>query len=91
MEDLKQRGNTAFAQGDYLGAVASFSQALNIDPDVIALYSNRSAAYLKLGRVEESLEDAEACISMDAAWPKGQHTSVISITSIGITIITINY
>lgn len=38
---LKDRGNELFRAGDAQGAVALFTQGLDIDPDNHILYSNR--------------------------------------------------
>lgn len=35
------------------------------------LYSNRSAAYLKLNKVTEALRDSNKCIEIDSTWSKG--------------------
>lgn len=35
------------------------------------LFSNRSAAYLKAGKFQESLDDAEKTIQLNSSWPKG--------------------
>lgn len=37
------------------------------------LYSNRSAAYLKLNKLDEALKDGTKCTELDAQWAKG-HT-----------------
>ena len=42
-----------------------------MDDSDSALYSNRSAAYLKMGDNENALKDAEKCISLNADFHKG--------------------
>ncbi|CAI5728262.1 unnamed protein product [Hyaloperonospora brassicae] len=70
----KDRGNRAFSAGLYADAVASFSEALAVDPNspnAHVFYSNRSAAQLKLHKAEDALKDADQCIALKPSWPKG--------------------
>ena len=46
--DLKDKGNEAFQAGRNDEAIKYYSQAIDIDPDNHVLYSNRSAAYMKI-------------------------------------------
>ena len=43
--------------GDYEGAVAAFSQEIDLDPDFKTAYRNRSQALRKLGRMAEANSD----------------------------------
>jgi len=47
-EQYKNQGNEAFKAGRYAEAVTFYGNALGLDPDNHVLYSNRSAAYLKI-------------------------------------------
>jgi stress-induced-phosphoprotein 1 len=57
--ELKDRGNKAFAAKDYDSAIQFFSQAIAIDPKNHVLYSNRSAANAGKKWWNAALEDAE--------------------------------
>ena len=46
--DLKQQGNAAYKSGDFELAVVKFTEAIGADHSNHLLYSNRSAALLKL-------------------------------------------
>jgi len=46
-------------------------EAIGDDPSDPVLFSNRSAAYAKLGQFKDALLDANKCIELDATWPKG--------------------
>jgi molecular chaperone DnaK (HSP70) len=70
-EAAKARGNAAFKAKNYLEAVANFSKAIELDPEEITYYSNRSAAYLKNTEFAEALTDAEKCVELDVKWAKG--------------------
>ena len=49
----------------------SCDQAIKCNPDDETFYSNRSASYLGMGKVNEALKDAEQCILYNGAWEKG--------------------
>ncbi|KAM0684407.1 Hsp90 cochaperone [Mitosporidium daphniae] len=68
---FKQQGNTAFAQGQYEQAIASFSEAIKLDSSNHVLYSNRSAANAALKKFDLALEDAEETIKLQPTWSKG--------------------
>lgn len=77
-EQAKERGNRAFSAGNFADAVSSFSEAIALharEPaapsNVHVYYSNRSAAYLKLGDAPRALADAEQCVTLKPDWPKG--------------------
>lgn len=68
---LKDEGNEAFQSGDVELAISKFTQAIDIDPDNVIFYSNRSAAYMKVDSISKALHDAEKCIELDPKWSKG--------------------
>jgi stress-induced-phosphoprotein 1 len=78
----KAKGSDAWSKGDYQGSITHFTSAieLSISSNVASsnskdflkvLYSNRSAAYLKLNKVTEALKDSNKCIEIDSTWSKG--------------------
>uniref|UniRef100_A0A8C0JXU1 Tetratricopeptide repeat domain 12 n=1 Tax=Canis lupus dingo TaxID=286419 RepID=A0A8C0JXU1_CANLU len=56
---LKDKGNKAFARGDYNAAVLCYSEGLNKVKDMKVLYTNRAQAYLKLGDYQKAIVDCE--------------------------------
>jgi len=69
---LKNEGNDKFKAGEYAAAVEAYTRSLELDPSQHLCYSNRSAAYLKLGgSAPEALRDAEKCVELAPEWPKG--------------------
>jgi len=44
-----EEGNKFFNNGEYLAAIEAYSKSLDLKPEQHLCYSNRSAAYLKLG------------------------------------------
>lgn len=65
-----RRSNQACQQGEYALAVRLYSEALTADPQNCILYSNRSAAYLRLGRYSTALDDAIKARLINPKWPK---------------------
>ena len=52
-------------------AAAAYTKAIKLDQENAVLYSNRSAAFLKLGKVAKAIEDADECIVLKPDWEKG--------------------
>lgn len=65
-----RRSNEACQQGEYALAVRLYSEALTADPQNCILYSNRSAAYLRLGQYSTALDDAIKARLINPKWPK---------------------
>ncbi|KAL6070823.1 putative stress-inducible protein [Balamuthia mandrillaris] len=72
-EELKELGNAAFKDHQYRQAVTHYSSALSYDPQNHVLYSNRSAAYLKLSKFDNAHKDADKCIQLKPDWAKGYY------------------
>ncbi|KAG4107925.1 heat shock protein STI-like protein [Neocallimastix lanati (nom. inval.)] len=70
-DELKAKGNKAFAEKKYEEAIDYFTQAINIDSSNHVFFSNRSASYASLGNFQKALEDAEQTIKLKSDWPKG--------------------
>lgn len=68
---LKEQGNEAFQAGNTQLAISYFTQAIEIDPDNHVIYSNRSAAYMKVDSISKALHDAEKCVELAPNWVKG--------------------
>jgi stress-induced-phosphoprotein 1 len=68
--EAKERGNQKFKSGDFAGAVAEYSEAIQRDP-VCAVYRvNRAAALTKLTDFGRALEDAEKACELDPKYVK---------------------
>ena len=50
-----------------------YTAALEVDPQSAVLLSNRSGALAANGQYDLALADAERCVALQPAWPKG-HT-----------------
>ncbi|KAG4441746.1 hypothetical protein IFR05_002737 [Cadophora sp. M221] len=60
--EYKESGNKCFQAGDYVGAEALYSKAINHDPSNPLLYTNRSMALLKLHLFPRVIEDTRHAI-----------------------------
>jgi stress-induced-phosphoprotein 1 len=71
VDELKSKGNTALQAEKYDEAIQHYTEAIGLDANNHILYSNRSAAYAKVGKYDESLLDADKTISLKSDWSKG--------------------
>ncbi|XP_022368922.1 tetratricopeptide repeat protein 12 isoform X3 [Enhydra lutris kenyoni] len=62
---LKEKGNEAFARGDYEAAIVCYSEGLDKLKDMKVLYTNRAQAYLKLGDYQKAVVDCEWALKCD--------------------------
>ena len=82
-ERAKEDGNKAFAKGDFLLAVEHFTLAINLDPNNHVYHANRSAALLKMCRLEDALEDADRAIKINPLYAKGHFRKGQALAVIG--------
>ncbi|KAG9412297.1 hypothetical protein AC1031_015228 [Aphanomyces cochlioides] len=72
VEEVKRRGNQAFSKGVLEEAEVLYTRGVEVaQTDVHILYSNRSAARLKMGKKELALEDAQAAVAAAPTFAKG--------------------
>lgn len=71
VDELKSKGNAALQSENFDEAIKFYSEAIDLDPSNHILYSNRSAAFAKVGKYTNSLEDAEKTVELKSDWPKG--------------------
>jgi tetratricopeptide (TPR) repeat protein len=80
VEELKSRARGAFAAKNYPVAERLYSKGLQVLPDA-ALYANRSAIRVGLGRHEAALDDAESALKTDPTYVKVQSSTDVLSTS----------
>jgi STIP1 family protein 1 len=64
-EQLKQKGNLHFKNGEYENAVTLYSQAIQQNSNNYLLYTNRANARLKLGLWQEVMDDCLRSINLE--------------------------
>lgn len=79
VEFKKKQGNEAFKASEYQQAAVFYTEALSLDAKQHALYSNRAACFLKLGRYQQAREDAEECIKLAPDFPKGHFRLALAL------------
>uniref|UniRef100_A0A671YBY4 Tetratricopeptide repeat domain 28 n=1 Tax=Sparus aurata TaxID=8175 RepID=A0A671YBY4_SPAAU len=78
-----QQSNEACQRGDFQAAVHLYTNALQADPQNCILYSNRSAALLKLGQHQAALDDAEKACELNPKWPKAYFRQGVALQYLG--------
>ena len=83
VEKAKAEGNAAFVAGKYAEAVEHYTRAIGLAPRSAVLYGNRSFAYMKLIKSDDTpkserqllrpkaIQDAERATTLDERWAKG--------------------
>ena len=56
-------GNDCYAKREFENAIIYYSRAIALHPSDPRLYSNRSAAFMGLGRTAAALRDAQVIVS----------------------------
>uniref|UniRef100_A0A8C4T7A7 Tetratricopeptide repeat protein 28 n=1 Tax=Erpetoichthys calabaricus TaxID=27687 RepID=A0A8C4T7A7_ERPCA len=69
IEKVRQ-SNQACEKGDFTGAIRLYSEVLEADSQNCILYSNRSAAYIKVHEYDKALSDAVKARLLNPKWPK---------------------
>lgn len=73
LEKVRQ-SNMACQNGDFEQAISLYTEAIHLDPANHILYSNRSAAHIKLGQFSKALHDAVKARQLNPEWPKVMET-----------------
>mmetsp|Transcript_1151 Transcript_1151/g.2403 ORF Transcript_1151/g.2403 Transcript_1151/m.2403 type:complete len:237 (-) Transcript_1151:264-974(-) len=69
-KEARERGNDHFRNGRYPEAIQEYTEAIRRSPLDPAPYSNRAAAYTKLGEFPLGLKDCEKCLELDPKYLK---------------------
>ncbi|XP_076277008.1 uncharacterized protein LOC143207436 [Lasioglossum baleicum] len=77
------RSNAACQNGDYALAASLYTEALALDPLSHVLYSNRSAARLKMGLFALALQDAVRATELSPQWPKAYYRQGVALQCLG--------
>ncbi|KAK0465437.1 putative stress-induced protein STI1 [Desarmillaria tabescens] len=72
-EKLKQAGNSQMTAKKYEEAIASYTEAIALDPVNPIYYSNRAAAHSSKGDHLSAVGDAENAITVDPKYVKSYH------------------
>ncbi|KAG8470246.1 hypothetical protein KFE25_008667 [Diacronema lutheri] len=71
-EEAKQAGNGHLAAGEFVRALRSYTEAIELcQSRDHTLFSNRAFAFTKLGQYARAIVDADAAIQLAPTWSKG--------------------
>merc|ERR1712212_898229 len=70
-EEKKEEGNQLYKLKQYRDALSKYSEAIDLCPQCVSFYGNRSACYLMLGQPRQALEDARTSTNLDPDFTKG--------------------
>ncbi len=79
----REAGNEAFRSGDWASAAVAYTNALTACPGDPGSLSNRAAAFLKLGRHEQALADAQAAALAQPAHAKSHFRAGLALHALG--------
>ena len=82
-DELKAKGNQFFTENKYDEAVECYTEALTLQPFSHVAFSNRSAAYIKLGKYQKGLADAIQCISLSPKFARGYLRKATALNLLG--------
>eukprot|EP00793_Prasinoderma_coloniale_P005032 PRCOL_00000793-RA len=69
--ELKERGNAHYMRKQYAQATEWYTRAIEADPSVASIYTNRAAALYAAGKYSEAADDAKTSVGIDEKWVKG--------------------
>ena len=69
-DKLKAEGNAKLAAGDCHAAIDCYTRAIELSSDNPIYYSNRAAAYSKVGENVQAVADCEAALKIDPNYAK---------------------
>jgi len=70
-DEKKEEGNQLYKLKQYRDALSKYSEAIDLCPQCVSFYGNRSACYLMLGQPRQALEDARTSTTLDMEFTKG--------------------
>ncbi|XP_075390881.1 tetratricopeptide repeat protein 28 isoform X3 [Tenrec ecaudatus] len=82
VEKVRQ-SNQACHDGDFHTAIVLYDEALAADPQNCILYSNRSAAYVKIQQYDKALDDAIKARLLNPKWPKAYFRQGVALQYLG--------
>ena len=80
---MKERGNQIYRSGQYAQALALYSKAIDMAPEVGAYYGNRAACWSMMMQFPRVVEDCTEALNRDPALAKVRLRQVVALTTLG--------
>ncbi|KAI5790173.1 Metallo-dependent phosphatase-like protein [Geopyxis carbonaria] len=80
--EMKNKGNSAIAQKDWLKALECYDKAIELDPNQAVFYANRALTHIKLESYGFAHSDATKAIEIDPNYVKAYYRRAISSLAI---------
>jgi len=69
VNQLVNKSEASFNQGDWDGAIAAASGAIALDPQNEVAFTNRAGAYANKGKLKEAMQDCNSAIRINPYFP----------------------
>jgi len=69
VNQLVNKSEASFKQGDWDGTIAAASSAIVLDPQNEVAFTNRAGAYANKGKLKEALQDCNSAIGINPYFP----------------------
>ena len=70
VEDALHKGRTFLQQGDFVSAIAAYTEAIRLDPTIPKAYCDRGYAYSQKGEMDNAVRDYTEGIRLEPTIPK---------------------
>lgn len=78
-DELKETGNKCIKEKRYEDALECYSSALKLRSTEHTVFSNRSLAYLRLGKLEDAFSDACRCVEICPEFARGHMRKAVAL------------
>ena len=78
-DELKEKGNNFIKEKRYQDALECYTSALELRPTEHTIFSNRSLAYLRVGRLEDAFSDACRCVEICPEFARGYMRKAVAL------------
>ena len=82
-EELKRLANAAIGRFDFEEALRLLDDAISLEPEQAALWSNRAYVHESLKQPAKALSDAQHCLKLAPDMPKGQLRAARALMALG--------
>ena len=65
VQEAIDSGNLKHLNGDHDGAIADYSRAIELDPDLVLAYRARGWVYLLIGDLDQAIADYDRAVELD--------------------------